>query len=163
MSAPRKAWNRIGRLSGSDAGKSARPVYLCASCRCWHTDTDSKGKLIKPLQCKFCERFEFDRFDSSGEAQTWCKLWLRVKAGEIRKLERQIKIDLLTVGREGLARVWASAVLDFSFEELRSGEWFPVVADHKPSAGMSPDAALKFRCLEAMGRPVRILTELGEI
>lgn len=157
------AWRRIGRLNGSDAGRMAKPVWVCAECRCWHTDRDGKGKLIKPLQCSFCGRVDFDYFHSSGEAQTWAKLHLRQKAGLIRNLRRQVKKDLLTVGRNGLARIWGYADIDFAYDELRDGEWLPVLADHKPSAGMSPDASLKFRCLEAMGFPVRILTENGEV
>lgn len=158
-----KSWRRIGRLNGSEAGKMAKPVWLCVHCRCWHDDRDSNGKLLKPIECKFCHRFEFDYFQSSGEAQTWCKLHLRQKAGLIRNLRRQVRMDLLTVGRLGMACVWGHADIDFGFEELRDGEWFPALADHKPSIGASPDAVLKFRCLEAMGFPVRILTENGEV
>lgn len=158
------AWRRIGRLNGSDAGRMAKPVWVCAHCRCWHTDRDAKGKLIKPFACQFCHRVDFDYFHSSGEAQTWAKLHLRQKAGEIRNLRRQVKKDLLTVGRNGLACVWGYADIDFAFEELTDGQWFSVLMDHKPSAGMSPDAALKFRCLESMGFPVRIATEKnGEV
>lgn len=158
-----KAWRRIGRVNGSDAGKMAKPVWLCSNCRCWHDDLDKNGKLHKPLECKFCHRFQFDYFMSRGEAETWGKLHQRQKAGEIRNLRRQVRKDLLTVGREGMACVWGYADIDFGYDELQGGEWIPVLADHKPSAGMSPDAALKFRCLEAMGFPIRILTTHGEV
>lgn len=158
-----KAWRRISRLNGSDAGKMAKPVWLCAACRCWHSDRDAAGKLIKPMQCQFCGRFEFDYFHSSGEAQTWCKLHLRQKAGLIRNLRRQVKKDLLTVGKNGLACVWGYADIDFAFEELQGDHWVDVLMDHKPSAGASPDSVLKFRCLEAQGTPVRLTTENGEI
>jgi len=157
------AWRRIGRLNGSDAGRTAKPVWLCEACRCWHTDRDAKGKLIKPLACKFCGRFQFDYFHSSGEAQTWAKLHLRQKAGLIRNLRRQVKKDLLTVGKNGLACVWGHADIDFAYDELVGEEWISVLADHKPAQGASPDAVLKFRCLEAMGFPIRILTENGEV
>lgn len=157
-----KSWRRMGRVNGSDAGRLAKPVWLCANCRCWHDDRDMNNKLIKPLHCKFCGGSEFDYFHSSGEAQTWCALHLRQRAGEIRSLRRQVPFDLLTVGREGLACVWATIVLDFTFEEPHGSEWSKVAADYKPSEGMSPDAALKIRCLESMGVPVRILTKHGE-
>lgn len=163
MRQPRKNWNRIGRLNGSDAGKMARPVWLCANCRCWHTDVAANGKLIKPLSCKFCGHAFFDYFHSSGEAQAWATLHLRAKAGEVRNLRRQVPIDLLTVGRNGLACVWAQAVLDFAFDELKGGEWVPTLCDFKPHVGISPDAALKLRCLEAMGKPVKLITSQGEV
>lgn len=157
-----KAWTRVGRLNGSDAARMARPVYLCAACRTWHQDMVG-GKLVKPLECKFCHRTEFDRFDSEGEAHAWAKLHLRQRAGEIRNLQRQVPFDLLTVGKQGLACVWAKSVLDFTFEENQNGEWIKVRADYKPAAGISPDAALKFRCLEAMELPVRIITSKGDV
>lgn len=158
------SWKRMGRVNGSDAGALAKPVWLCSHCRCWHDDRSPQGKLVKPAQCKFCGRMQFDYFHSSGEAAAWGSLHLRIKAKEIRNLERQIPIDLMTVGRGGLACKWGEAVLDFAFEELQSdGEWMQVWCDFKPSAGMSPDAALKIRCLEGMGIPVRILTRDGEV
>lgn len=157
-----KVWNRIGRLNGSDAARLARPLWVCAACRTWHNDRPA-GKLIKPLHCKFCGRSEFDYFHSEGEAQTWAKLHLRQRAGEIQNLRRQVPFALMTVGREGLACQWGEAVLDFTFDELRGGQWVPVRCDYKPAVGISPDAALKFRCLEAQGLPVRIITSNGEI
>lgn len=159
----RKVWNRTGRLNGSDAGRMARPVWLCSNCRCWHTDRDTNNKLLKPVWCKFCQRPEFDYFHSSGEASAWCALHLRVKAGEVRNLRRQVPIDLLTVAKSGMARVWAQAVLDFAYDELVGGEWVAVTADYKPTEGISPDAALKIRCLDAMGIPVRIINSNGEV
>lgn len=159
-----KAWRRIGRLNGSDAGRMAKPVWLCANCRCWHNDRDANGKLIKPLHCQFCKLTEFDYFPSTGEAQAWCALHLRQRAGEIRNLRRQVAFDLLTVGKQGLSCVWAQAVLDFTFEEKSTvGDWETVACDYKAASGMAPEAALKFRCLEAQGIPVRIITAKGEV
>lgn len=158
------AWKRTGRLNGSDAGRMAKPVWLCSHCRCWHDDRGLDGKLIKPFACKFCGRSEFDYFHSSGEAQAWCALHLRERAGEVRNLRRQVPFDLMTVGRQGLACKWAEIVLDFTYEEVEpDGSWLPVAADYKPAEGMSPDAALKIRCLESMGTPVRIITKNGEV
>lgn len=158
------AWRRMGRVNGSDAGRKAKPVWLCAHCLCWHDDRDLKGKLVKPLECKFCHRIDFDYFHSSGEAQAWALLHRRQRAGEVRNLRRQVKRDLLTVGRQGLACKWGEIILDFDFEERqRDGEWIAVSADYKPSEGMSPDAALKIRCLEAMGTSVRIITAKGDV
>ena len=163
MNARGGSWKRTGRLNGSDAGRMAKPVWLCSNCRCWHDDRVN-GKLIKPAQCKFCGRMSFDYFHSSGEAGAWGLLHLRMRANEIRNLNRQVPFDLMTIGREGLPCKWAELVADFTFEELQDdGEWSLVVADYKPSEGMSPDAALKIRCLESMGTPVRILTKDGEV
>lgn len=155
----------MGRLNGSDAARQARPVWLCSVCRCWHDGRDrDTGKLIKPLRCKFCGRTEFDYFHSEGEASAWGTLHLRMKAGELRNLRRQVPFDLMTIGREGIACKWAQIVIDFTFEEEQNdGQWLPIVCDYKPSEGMSPDAALKIRCLEAMGTPVRIITKDGEV
>lgn len=157
------AWRRTGRLNGSDAGRKAKAVWLCSACRCWHDDRDEKGKLIKPLWCKFCQRPDFDYFHSSGEAKCWAALHQRARAGELRDLKRQVPFDLMTISANGLPRKWGETILDFAFDELRAGEWVPVVADFKPSEGMSPDAALKLRCLEAQGVPVRIITDKGEV
>ena len=159
--AGRPGWNRMGRLHGSDAGKLAQPVYLCAACRCWHKDRDAKGKLIKPFDCKFCHRTVFDFFDSSGEATGWGQLWQRVKAGEVRNLRRQVPYSLLTMAPNGLAVKWGEAVLDYVFEELQGDDWVTVAADWKPSEGPSPDSVLKFRCLAAQGTRVRIMTDKG--
>lgn len=158
------AWKRTGRLNGSDAGRMAKPVWLCQNCRCWHQDRDGAGKLIKPGQCKFCGRMEFDYFHSSGEASAWGMLHLRQRAGLIRNLDRQVALALMTVGKNGLACKWGELVADFTFEELQSdGTWMPVAADFKPTEGMSPDAALKIRCLEAQGTVVRIMTKDGDV
>ncbi len=159
--AARAGWNRMGRLHGSDAGKLAQPVWVCAACRCWHKDRDSRGKLIKPFDCAFCHRTVFDRFDSSGEAQGWNALWLRVRAGEVRNLQRQVVFPLMTIAPNGLACKWGEAVLDYAFEELQGNEWVPVYADWKPSEGPSPESVLKFRCLAAQGIRVRIMTDRG--
>lgn len=157
------SWKRTGRVNYG-SGPKAKPVYLCAVCLCWHDRIDLKtGKLVRPLECMFCGRTEFDRFDSSGEAQAWALLHRRQKAGEVRALRRQVPFDLLTVGRQGLACKWAEIVLDFAFEEKQGGEWVSVYCDFKPAQGMSPDSALKIRCLEAMGYPVRIVTSKGEV
>ncbi len=153
----------MGRLNGSDAGKMAKPVWLCQNCRCWHEDYDRQGKLLKPTWCKFCSKPDFDYFMSKGEATCWGNLHLRVRAHEIRNLRRQVPFDLKTVDPDGNIVVWAQAILDYAFEELNDDEWREVIADFKPSEGMSPYAELKIRCLQAQGIPVRIITENGEV
>lgn len=164
MNANGGSWKRMKRVNGSDAGRMAKPVWLCSHCRCWHDDRGLDGKLIKPAQCKFCGRMQFDYFHSSGEASAWGMLHQRASAKEIRNLQRQVPFDLMTVGRNGLACKWAELVADFTYDEKQpDGEWLPVVADFKPTEGMSPDAALKIRCLEAMGTSVRIITRDGEV
>lgn len=151
----RASWNRIGRVNGSDAAKRARKVYVCCGCGLWHYDK-------KPAQCmdKTCGRLDFDVFDSIGEAKRWARLFLRQQLGEISDLRRQVPFDLLTVGRENLPVKWATYVADFVFVDKDGTR---IIGDHKPSAGMSPDAALKLRCMAAQGLPVTIFTDKGEI
>lgn len=149
---PKQAWNRMGRVNGSDAAKMARKVYVCEGCDLWHYDT-------KPPQCLSCGRMDFYRFDSIGEAKRWAKLQLLQRAGLISDLRRQVPFPLMTVGREGLTVKWAEYVADFVYLE----DGVRVIGDHKPSAGMSPDAALKLRCMAAMGTPVTVFTDKGEV
>jgi hypothetical protein len=148
---PGGAWKRFGRLDGSRAGALARKVYRCVGCGEWHYDK-------KPAQCR-CGRMDFDRFDSIGEAKRYASLELLQRAGEISNLRRQVPLDLLTVGREGLAVKWGQFVVDAAYVE--KGE--QVFEDHKPDSGASPDSVLKLRCLEAQGITVRIHTSKGII
>lgn len=146
----------MGRVNGSDAAKRARKVFVCRGCGLWHYDK-------KPAQClaKTCGRLDFDMFDSIGEAKRWARLQLLQQVGEISELRRQVPFALMTVGRAGLAVKWAEYVADFVYVETATGQ--QVIGDHKPVAGMSPDAALKIRCMAAQGLPVTIFTEKGEL
>lgn len=147
-----QAWRRMGRVNGSDAGRMAHKVYVCCGCGNWHNDK-------KPAQCLACGRMDFDRYDSMGEAKRYATLQLLQRAGEISDLRRQVPLDLLTVGRNGLAVKWGQFIVDAAYVENGA----QIYEDHKPFAGMSPDAALKIRCLEAQGIKVRIHTEKGII
>lgn len=148
----KRTWQRIGRMNGSDAGRMARKVYICRGCRTWHYDK-------KPGQCLGCGRMDFDRYDSIGEAKRYAALELLQRAGEISDLRRQVPLDLLTVGRNGLAVKWGQFIVDAAYVEQGVQVW----EDFKPAAGMSPDAALKIRCLEAQGIAIRLHTEKGTV
>jgi hypothetical protein len=150
--ARRHSWQRIGRLNGSDAGRMARKVYICRGCGFWHQDA-------KPKQCHICGRMDYDYFDSTGEAKRYATLELLQRAGEISDLRRQVPLKLLTIGRNGLAVQWGTFIVDAAYVE--NGE--QVYEDFKPFNGMSPDSALKLRCLEAQGIRVRLHTEKGTI
>lgn len=145
------AWKRFGRVNGSDAGRMARKVYVCCGCRLWHYDK-------KPMQCD-CGRMDFDRYDSIGEAKRYATLQLLQRAGEISELRRQVPLDLLTVGRNGLAVKWGQFIVDAAYVE----KGVQIYEDHKPAAGASPDSVLKIRCLEAQGITIRIHTEKGMV
>ena len=102
---------------------------------------------------------DFETFDSMGEFKKYASLEMLQRAGEISDLRRQVVYPLMTIGRDGLAVQWSKLVIDYVYVE--KGE--TVVADWKPADGMSPDAALKIRCLEASGIKVTIFTSKGQI
>jgi hypothetical protein len=138
------AWRKFGRINGSDLGRMAIKVFICQSCGAWF-----EGKA--PAQCD-CGRLAFDRFDSKTEAKRWAQLRLLERAGHISELRRQVPFPLLTVGREGLAVKFATYVADFVYVE--NGQ--RITEDSKAKAGISPESALKLRCMEAAGYPVRL-------
>lgn len=147
------AWTRTRRLNGSDAGAKAIKVFVCEGCGLWHEHK-------KPAQCMSCGRMDFMTFDSKGEAMYWARLQLRQRAELITDLRRQIPLDLLTVGRDGLTCVWGKMIVDYGFtDETGAQRW----QDFKPDAGPSPDSVLKIRCLEAQGIIVEIVNSKGTV
>lgn len=148
------AWKRTGRVNGSDAAAKRIRVYICEGCGLWH-------EYRKPAQCLSCGRMDFMSFDSKGEATYWARLQLRERAGLVTNLRRQIPLNLLTVGRDGLACVWGQMIVDFGFRDCETG--LDHLQDWKPDEGPSPDSVLKIRCLEAQGIIVEIVTSKGLI
>lgn len=144
MAPPKRAWRKFGRINGSDLGAKAIRVHICTSCGEWW-----EGK--KPAQCR-CGMMAFDSFDSKGEAKRWAQLNLLQRAGHISELRRQVPFPLMTVGRQGLATKFADYIADFVYVE--NGE--RVIEDSKARAGISPEAALKLRCMEAAGLTVKL-------
>lgn len=68
-------------------------------------------------------------FDSKHEADVWCRLKLREKAGEIANLERQVRFDLSIEGRPILIRSKgfpngrkAKFTVDFAYTDVRLGK-----------------------------------------
>jgi hypothetical protein len=102
---------------------------------------------------------DFLFFHSSGEAKQYARYELLQNSGYISDLRRQVPLPLMTVGRDGLACKWGEMVVDFAFIEKGELHYF----DYKPDEGISPDAALKIRCLEAQGIIVEIVTRKGTI
>jgi hypothetical protein len=144
------AWLRTGRVNGSDAAARRIIVHVCNGCGLWH-----EGK--KPAQCLSCGRMDFTRFDSKGEAKYFATLQMLERAGEISDLRRQVVLPLMTVGREGLPVQWSKMIVDYAYSDDTGAHFL----DFKPAAGMSPDSALKIRCLEAQGIIVEIVTSKG--
>lgn len=139
-------WRKFGRLNGSDLGRMAIRVHICQKCGMWHEGA-------KPDQCHTCGVLAtFDHFDSKGEAKRWAQLRLLERSGQITALRRQVSYPLLTVGREGLPVRFAYYVADYVYEE----NGIEVIEDHKAPSGISPEAALKLRVMEAAGRPVKL-------
>lgn len=145
-------WKRIGRINGSDIGKRAVKVYRCNGCGIHH-----KGD--KPAQCMGCGRMDLTKFDSIGEANRYATLLLRQRAGEISGLEAHVPFPLMTIGRNGLPCKFASYEADFVYFE----DGVRVLEDFKSAGGIDPSAALKLRCMEAAGNPVRIITTKGAV
>ena len=151
MAAP-GAWKRIGRQNGSDIGAKAIKVYRCNGCGIHH-----KGQ--KPAQCMGCGRLDFTRFDSIGEANRYAALLLRQRAGEISGLEAHVPFPLMTIGKGGMPCKFATYEADFVY--FQDGE--RILEDWKSSGGIDPVAALKLRIMEAMGLPVKIVTNNGTV
>jgi len=142
---PKRAWRNFGRINGSDLGAKAIRVHICTSCGMWHERT-------KPPQCVTCGMMQFDSFDSKTEAKRWATLRLLERGGHISELRRQVPFPLMTVGKLGLATKFAEYVADFVYVE--KGE--RVIEDSKARSGISPESALKLRCMEAAGLTVKL-------
>lgn len=143
-------WKGMRRSTDTTFAKQAIAVHVCAGCGLWH-----EGK--KPAACLSCGRLDFESFQSKGEARWWAKLLLRVRGNLIRDLQRQVRIDLLTVHhRTGKPVVWGVYVADFAWTDVETGE--RVVAECKPGGAMTYESQLKVRCVEAMGLPIEMLT-----
>lgn len=140
-------WRSLGRASGAQVGKMAVRVYVCRGCGVHH-----KGK--KPAQCH-CGRMDFTLFDSQGEANTWARLEMMERFGQISGLQRQVRFPLMAHRKDGLGVKVGEYVADYVFEE--NGEI--VIADYK--GAVTDVAAIKLRWMESMGLPVRIITAKG--
>lgn len=89
------------------------------------------------------------KFPSKREGARWCALRLLERAGEIRDLERQVRIPLM--GRDGPLKSAAGRqlvyVADFRYFDVRAGA--VVVEDSKGHE--TPDYKLKRSILAAQG------------
>ncbi len=90
------------------------------------------------------------KFDSKKEAGRWRELQLLELAGEIRRLRRQVKIEL--VGKCGQLRTRTGRpmkmTVDFAYEDKRLG-WGEVYEDSKGYA--TRDYEVRKAVVEAMG------------
>lgn len=149
---PKRSWNRTGRLHGFEAGKRAIMVWRCKFCGLHH-------EAKKPASCLSCGNVDFLKFDSRGEANHYANLALKERAGLIQNLRAQVKFDLMTIGPNGMPAKFAEYIADFVYIQDGARR----VVDFKPSAGIDPTAALKFRCMAAMGIEVTIVNEKGTV
>lgn len=99
-------------------------------------------------------------FHSEGEAKKWARLKLEERAGQITDLRRQVDLPLMTVGPNGLPVQWGKMIVDFAFKDAENRQRY---VDFKPDGSITPDAALKIRCLEAQGIIVELVSEKGEV
>lgn len=96
------------------------------------------------------------QFDSKGEAGWFQGLKARVRAGEIRTLERQVKYPLYA----GNVLI-CDYVADATFEEKQDGEWVEVVADFKGIR--TPVFNLKAKLFHATyGQQIRCVDSKGK-
>lgn len=160
-------WKNYGKgktLERSAIKGMAKVVYVCRGCGAWNRPTwdKVKEKSLPPKACisSKCGRMDFDYFQSEGEAMAWARLLLRQSAKEISEVERQVRIPLLAFNpATGKPVEFAVYVADFRW--LEDGRRW--VGEYKPDDGMSKDAELKIRCVEAMGIPVIIINRSGEV
>lgn len=145
----------LGRASGAALGRIAVRVYVCRGCGVQHKGVKVGDKVRPPLQCLGCGRMDFDSFDSTGEAGRWAELLLKVQAGLINKLDRQVRFDLLAYCEGGPVKV-GQYIADFVY--WRDGN--RVIEDFK--GAITDIAAWKLRHMAAQGLPVTIVTSKGK-
>lgn len=89
-------------------------------------------------------------FDSKKEARRWGELSMLQRAGEIRNLKRQVKIELQ--GRDGPLRTRTGRpmilTVDFTYEDRRAG-WALVYEDAK--GAITRDYEVRRAVAQAMG------------
>lgn len=106
-----------------------------------------------------CGRMQFLFFHSEGEAKHWARLKLLERAGDIADLRRQVPLDLMTVGPNGLPRKWGELIVDYAFRQDGVQKYL----DWKPVEGPTPETVLKVRCLESQGIIVDFITKKGMV
>lgn len=147
------SWKRTGRISGPQIAAIAKPVWVCQRCGLHHA--------AKPRGCLNCGTLAvFDFFHSGGEANKWARLKLQVRAGQITDLQRQVDLPLMTIAPDGNPVQWGKMIVDFAFKDADGQQRY---VDFKPDRLITPEAALKIRCLEAQGTIIEIVTEKGEV
>lgn len=104
------------------------------------------AELTAPKKNKFGavkETVDGITFDSKREAQVWCELKLRMRAGEIEKLDRQIPF-FLTVNAIQIARYTA----DFQYYDKMASAW-RVVDVKSPTTAKKRDFVLIRKLMRA--------------
>lgn len=147
----RPSFKGLGRATGAAIGKIAVKTFVCNGCGLQH-----KGE--KPVQCGECGRLDFAKYDSTGEANRFAELVLRVKAGLIHSLETQVKFPLMAARADGVPVKVGEYWADFCYVRVDTGA--RVIEDFK--GALTDVAALKLRWMSAMGMPVTIITAKGK-
>lgn len=105
---------------------------------------------------KNCRGLSFTTFDSIGEAGRWATLCMKEKLGRISGLKRQIPFTLWAAreldGRTVQSKV-GKYIADFAYIEDEK----EVIEDYKGRV-IDPLAAWKLRHMEAMGKPVKLVS-----
>lgn len=113
------------RLSGQQIAAKRHHIYRCTACGYCHR--------TKVMTCQQCEDVSpLEHFDSAGEAGRWANLLLLERSGNIKSLERQVRVDLHAHAPvPGNKRRIGKIVVDFEYWTLDGGEWKHVFEDYK--------------------------------
>ena len=133
-------------VSGGAVRARAKPVHACRKCGGMAGMNASTGD-----ECRSCGG-RIERFDSMAELRRWNELLLLEKAGEISRLERQVRIHLIADG--------GVKVCDYIADHRYLEDGTIVIEDVKGGA-ITDVSKLKIKFLKAMwsgpGREVRII------
>lgn len=144
------------RASGASTGRRAKPQWLCLSCTYVATPTEKKC----PGPCGG----KIERFDSTAEANHFCTLKLRERAGEIFGLRCHPKFDLNVRpndynGHEGMHVCSYSPDFVYVLKDPHHASGVTVYHEIKPHRKgkngvkkpiLTPESALKIKLFQAL-------------
>lgn len=82
-------------VAGRDVGRWRKRARTCEGCGCIYV-----APKPFPDQCLACGDMRFLKFDSEGEAKRWAELRLLEDTGQIKWLQRQVRLSLHAAGAD---------------------------------------------------------------